>query len=184
VDTSKHVPGTGDRRSLLWLGRICPEKGTHLALRVARQADVPLIVAGPVHPFAYHRDYFQREVQPLLDCQRVYVGPVDLDEKAKLLSSARALLIPSLAAETSSLVAMEAASSGTPVIAFRSGALPEIVRHESTGFIAEDVSGMIEWVKRTDDISPTRCREYALENFSSERMIEDYIRLYGDLLGV
>lgn len=183
IDTSKHVPSGKERTSLLWLGRVCPEKGTHIALQVARELDLPLTVAGPVHPFAFHRDYFQREVQPLLDSNRVYVGPVDLEEKSRLLSSARALLIPSFVAETSSLVAMEAASSGTPVIALRSGALPEVVQDEFTGFIADDVQGMIAAVARLSEISPVRCREYALENFSSERMVDDYLKLYKDLLG-
>ncbi len=113
--------------------------------------------------------------------KRVYVGPVGLEEKARLLSSARALLIPSLAAETSSLVAMEAASSGTPVVAFRSGALPEVVQHELTGFIADDMQSMVEAVTRIDEIQPSNCRDYALENFSSERMVDDYIKLYRHL---
>jgi len=183
IDTSRHLPGDRERTSLLWLGRICPEKGTHIALEVARGADLPLIVAGPVHPFASHRDYFRREVEPLLDNKRVYVGPVDLKEKAKLLSRARALLIPSLAPETSSLVAMEAASSGTPAIAFRSGALPEVVQNGITGFIADDVAGMIEAVAQIGHISPLRCRQHAIENFSSERMVDNYLSLYRDLLG-
>jgi glycosyltransferase involved in cell wall biosynthesis len=183
IDTSKHLPGAGERGSLLWLGRICPEKGTHIAIQVARELHLPLTVAGPVHPFAFHRNYFQTEVQPLLDSKRVYVGPVGLETKTKLLSSARALLVPSLAAETSSLVAMEAASSGTPVVAFRSGALPEVVRDGVTGFLADDLQGMIQAVARLDEISALRCREYAIRNFSSERMVNDYIKLYKDLLG-
>jgi glycosyltransferase involved in cell wall biosynthesis len=184
IDITQHMPADGERTGLLWLGRVCPEKGTHIALEVARRADLPLVVAGPVHPFTFHRDYFRREVEPLLDNKRVYVGPVGLREKAKLLSSARALLIPSLAPETSSLVAMEAASSGTPTIAFRSGALPEVVQDEVTGFIADDVECMVEAVGRIGDISPVRCREYAVDNFSSERMVNDYLGLYRDLLGV
>lgn len=184
IDVTEHMPADGERTGLLWLGRVCPEKGTHIALEVARRADLPLVVAGPVHPFAFHRDYFRREVEPLLDNKRVYVGPVGLGDKAKLLRSARALLIPSLAPETSSLVAMEAASSGTPTVAFRSGALPEVVQDEVTGFIADDLERMVEAVERIGDISPVRCREYAVENFSSERMVDDYVSLYRDLLGV
>jgi glycosyltransferase involved in cell wall biosynthesis len=184
IDITKHLPADGERTSLLWLGRVCPEKGTHIALEVARRADLPIIVAGPVHPFAFHRDYFRRQVEPLLDSKRVYVGPVGLEEKAKLLSSARALLIPSLAPETSSLVAMEAASSGTPTVAFRSGALPEVVQDEVTGFITDDAEHMVQALDRIGDISPVQCREYAVEHFSSERMVNDYVELYRDLLGV
>ncbi|MFL6450326.1 MAG: glycosyltransferase family 4 protein [Bryobacteraceae bacterium] len=182
IDTSAHAPSHRERNSLLWLGRICPEKGTHIALQVARELDLPLTVAGPVHPFAFHRSYFETEVQPLLDSKRIYTGPVNLDQKITLLSRARALLVPSLAAETSSLVAMEAASSGTPVIAFRSGALPEVIQHGLTGFIVEDVQGMIRATARLEAICRSRCREYALENFSYERMVDDYVKLYRDLL--
>lgn len=183
IDTSKHIPGDGERTSLLWLGRICPEKGTHIAIQAARDLDLPLIVAGPVLPFASHRNYFENEVQPLLDSKRVYVGPVDLAAKVELLGNARALLIPSLAPETSSLVAMEAASSGTPVVAFRSGALPEVVQHELTGFIADGLEDMVEAVARIDEICSSQCRQYALQNFSWERMVDNYIKLYGNLLG-
>lgn len=117
---------------LLWLGRVCPEKGTHIALEVAHRLGLRLLVAGRVHPFPSHQKYFDLEVVPLLDSKREYVGPVGLNQKAELLSRARCLLAPSLVAETSSLVAMEAMASGTPVIAFRSGALPETHCSEST----------------------------------------------------
>ena len=99
---------------LLWLGRICPEKGVHVALRVAHDLDLALFVAGPVHAFAAHEVYFEKQVRPLLDDKRRYLGPVGLSRKAELLANARCLLIPSSVAETSSLVAMEAISSGTP----------------------------------------------------------------------
>ena len=108
---------------LLWLGRICPEKGVHIALRVARRLNLSIAIAGPVHPLQAHEEYFAREVEPLLDDKRRYLGAVNREQKAQLLASARCLLIPSLVQETSSLVAMEACSSGTPVIAFASGAL-------------------------------------------------------------
>ncbi len=183
IDTAKHVPTEGERTYLLWLGRVCPEKGTHIALEAARRADLPLIVAGPVHPFASHRDYFRREVEPLLDGKRIYVGPVGLNQKTKLLSSARALLVPSLAPETSSLVAMEAASSGTPTVAFHSGALPEVIQNQVTGFVVDDLEHMVDAIARIGQISPVRCRKYAIEHFSSERMVNDYVKLYRDLLG-
>ncbi|NHV87620.1 glycosyltransferase, partial [Escherichia coli] len=84
---------------------------------------VPLLVAGALYPYPAHVDYFEREVRPLLDATRRFVGPVGFARKRRLLSAARCLLVPSLAAETSSLVAREAAACGTPVVAFPSGAL-------------------------------------------------------------
>ena len=167
---------------LLWLGRICPEKGPDIALRVAHCLDLPLILAGPVHLFEAHLNYFAQQVEPLLDSKRRYVGAVDKNQRASLLSNASCLLIPALAAETSSLVAMEAACSGTPVVAFRSGALPEIVEDQITGFLSSSEEEMAQQVERTKGISPFVCREVAEKRFSSDRMFRDYLSLYYSLV--
>lgn len=167
---------------LFWLGRVCEEKGTDIALRVAHRLGLPLIVAGPVHPFAYHRAYFSKRVEPLMDRKRRYVGAIGMEQKARLLAEARCVLIPSLAAETGSLVGMEAIASGAPVIAFRSGALPEIVEHGITGFIVDSEEQMGCAVSDLGEISSERCRSEAVRRFSVQRMVQDYIRLYERLL--
>ncbi len=167
---------------VLWLGRICPEKGTDIALRVAHRLGLSMVVAGPVHPFPSHRQYFANQVEPLLDDQRRYAGPVNMDDKANLLAHARCLLVPSLASETSSLVAMEAISSGTPVIAFRSGALPEIVEDGRTGFVVDSEEEMGAAVLKTSQISGPVCRKSAEARFSTDRMVAGYIDLYRELL--
>jgi glycosyltransferase involved in cell wall biosynthesis len=182
IDLERYQNGLREKRFLLALTRICPEKGVHIALEVAHRLDVRLIVAGPVHPFRDHEAYFAERVQPLLDEKRRYVGPVNLDEKAALLAGARCVLIPSLVAETSSLVAMEAISSGTPVVAFRSGALPEVVEHGETGFIVDTEDQMIEAVQHTNDILPETCRSKAALRFDARRMLNDYLQLYRSLL--
>ncbi|MBV9502121.1 MAG: glycosyltransferase family 4 protein [Acidobacteriaceae bacterium] len=167
---------------LLWIGRICPEKGAHVALRVARRLNMDLQIAGPVHPFAYHRAYFQSEIEPLLDQSRRYIGPIGPATKWDLLADARCLLIPSSAPETSSLVAMEAIASGTPVVAFRQGALPEIVEHGRTGFIVDSEEEMAEAVGEVKFISPDVCRTTARERFSLRRMVDEYLELYQQIL--
>ena len=181
IETERYRPRPGAKEFLLWLGRICPEKGVHIALEVAHQVELPIVVAGPVHPYREHQEYFSTRVQPLLDGKRTYAGPVGLEQKAELLATARCLLIPSLVAETSSLVAMEAISSGTPVIAFRSGALPEVVTHGMTGFIVDSQEEMREAIARTGDISPEVCRRTAQERFDARRMVGDYLNLYASL---
>lgn len=167
---------------LLWLGRICPEKGTDIALRIAHRLDLPLVVAGPVHPFADHQAYFRERVEPMLDEKRRYLHSIGMEQKVQLLAQARCVLIPSLAAETGSLVAMEAIASGTRVIAFRSGALPEIIEHEVTGFIVDSEDEMAKAISRAGEISPELCRKEALRRFDAGRMIKDYIGLYREIL--
>ena len=162
----------------LMLARVCPEKGLHLALDAARAAEVPMLLAGEVFPYAAHQAYFRNEVLPRLDRRRRYVGPVGFSQKRRLLAAARCLLVPSLVAETSSLVAMEAAACGTPVIAFRNGALPEVVEDGHTGFLVEDVDGMAAAIRRVDAIDPGACRETARRRFSIERMAAAYIERY------
>lgn len=165
-------------RFALTLARVCPEKGLHLALDAARAADTPMLLAGDVFPYPTHQDYFHAEILPRLDRRRRYLGPVGFIRKRRLLAAARCLLVPSLVAETSSLVAMEAAACGTPVIAFGRGALPEVVEDGRTGFLVDGVDGMAEAIRRVDLIDPAACREAARRRFSNERMAAAYLDRY------
>jgi glycosyltransferase involved in cell wall biosynthesis len=166
------------RRFALVLGRICPEKGVHLAIESARQADIALLIAGQVFPYEAHRRYFEEEVRPRLDHRRRFIGPVGFARKRRLLTAAQCLLVPSLAEETSSLVAREAAACGTPVVAFPSGALSETVEDGRTGFLVEDVNGMARAIKLAPSLDSAVCRRVARERFSDVNMTERYLALY------
>lgn len=170
---------------VLWLGRICPEKGTHLAIEAAERAGVRLVVAGSVYPFSSHRRYFDEEVKPRVHASRGRISLVEspaFAHKVELLRHARALLQPTLATETSSLVAMEAMACGTPVIAFRRGAIPEIVVHGETGFVVRNVADMVAAIRDIDHVWPAACRAHVEANFSAERMADDYEGLYAQVI--
>jgi len=170
---------------LLWLGRICEEKAPHLALDIAARANVPITLAGRVYPFSYHQQYFHREIAPRLAQMRnaVFVQAPSSEHKHQLLREAKAVLITSHVDETSSLVAMEAAASGTPVVAFRRGALPEIVEDGATGFLVDGMEAAVEALRRIDQIDPLDCVQRAKVNFSSKRMADNYQRLYVEIMG-
>jgi glycosyltransferase involved in cell wall biosynthesis len=166
----------------LALGRICPEKGFHLALDAAARVGAPLLLAGEVFAYPAHQAYFRAEIAPRLDGARRFLGPVAGARKRRLLAAARCLLVPSLVPETSSLAAREALASGTPVVAFPAGALPEIVEHGRTGWLVRDVEEMAEAIHAAGDLDPVVCRRAAEERCSAERMIAAYLATYRRVL--
>jgi len=179
VETGRFASSTIKRSDFaLALGRICPEKGFHVAVEAAKRARAKLILAGEIFPYAAHREYYRAEIAPRLNGWRRFVGPVGFARKRWLLNQARCLLVPSLVAETSSLVSMEALACGTPVIAFPSGALAEIVEHGRTGFLVRDEAEMAEAIKAVGGLRAEDCRQAARERFSADRMVGAYFDAY------
>ncbi|MBV9008009.1 MAG: glycosyltransferase family 4 protein [Verrucomicrobia bacterium] len=170
------------RRFAIALGRICPEKGLHFALDAARVARIPLVLGGEVFPARLHCEYFNEQIAPRLTRTRRFVGPLRGARKIRLLASAQCLLVPSLAPETSSLVAMEALACGTPVVAFKSGALNEIVEHGRTGFLVEDVREMSDAISAAASLDLHLCRAAAEQRFCAKRMAAEYLELYHQLI--
>lgn len=165
------------------LGRICPEKNQHEALEAGSLAGLRVLLGGQVFPYQEHRTYFQERILPRLGGQGAgikheFLGPLAPVRKWQLLAEAKCLLHPTLAPETSSLVAMEAMAAGTPVVAYPSGALPEIIDDGFTGFLVDNVEDMAEAIDHIQELKPEDCRAVARERFSRERMIQEYFLLY------
>ncbi len=181
IDVKRFPLGRRRADYVMWLGRICPEKAPHLAIDAAKKAGVPIIVAGQVYPFAWHQQYWEREVKPRIDHDKVrFVELPSFDEKVKLLSEARALLVTSQVEETTSLVALEAMACGTPVIAFSVGALKEVVTKD-TGILVNSVDEMSRACNALDGIRALNCRQWVEEQYSVRVMGESYEELIHDL---
>ena len=166
---------------LLCLGRLSPEKGTHLAIQVAKRLGKRLIIAGKVD--RVDADYFRSQVEPDIDGSLIqFYGETDEALKRQLYARARCLLVPICWDEPFGLVMPEAMACGTPVVAFARGAAPEIVVDGETGFLVEDVDSMAEAVTRLDSIDPSRCRQHVERHFDVPVMVAAYLRLYEAIL--
>lgn len=181
VDTRRWHPGGERHSAALVLGRLCPEKGVHLAIAAAAAAHVPLTIAGAVYPYETHLTYFREQIAPRLCGDTRFIGPVAGERKRSLLAGARCVIVASTVPETSSLVAMEALATGTPVVAFRTPALVELVEHGTTGFLVSDVAGMTEALRRVDAIDREACRQAAVARCDIDRMTSSYLAVYDAL---
>lgn len=180
----EELPARVSRREFaLCLGRICPEKNQHQALEAGSIAGLPVLLGGRVFPYAEHERYWRDAVAPLLARgPHRFLGPVGFARKRRLLNATRCLLSTSLAPETSSLVAMEALACGTPVIAFPSGALPEIVEHGVTGFLVDNPREMALAIRAAVTLDPEACHDAARRRFSATAMVARYLNLYARLM--
>jgi glycosyltransferase involved in cell wall biosynthesis len=168
---------------LAFLGRLTPTKGAHVAIRVARESGLRLVIGGNIGSAQGDSEYFQREVRPHLDDDRIkWLGEVDDAAKGPLLGGALALLCPVLWDEPFGIVAAEALACGTPVIAFEKGELPYIVRHGITGFLCRSEEEMVHAVRKSAGLSRSTCRLEAEQRFSARAMTDQFEELYNWLL--
>jgi glycosyltransferase involved in cell wall biosynthesis len=145
-------------------------------------ARTPLVIAGQVFPYEAHQRYFTTEIQPRLGPTARFVGNLNFARKRRFLTAARCLLMPSLIAETSSLVAMEAIACGTPVVAYSAGALPDIIDPGVTGFMVSDPREMADAIYAAGSIDRGGCRAVARKRFAEDHMIEAYFGCYQELM--
>jgi glycosyltransferase involved in cell wall biosynthesis len=159
---------------LIFLGRIHPDKGVHLAIEVARLSGLPLLIAGIVQD----RTYFREQVEPHLDGTIRYIGPVDVAGKNELFARARALLHLNTIPERFGLVLAEANAAGVPVIAMDLGSCREVIEAGQTGFLVNNVHEAVAALERISEIDRTLCRRRVEQRFSIETMVAAYERVY------
>jgi glycosyltransferase involved in cell wall biosynthesis len=174
-------PHKGDY--LLFLGRFSPDKGAHRAVAVAMELGLPLKMAGKNRE-PKERQYFAELVEPHLGHGGIeYLGEVTHGEKVELLQDARATLFPIEWEEPFGLVMVESMACGTPVIATRHGAVPEVIEHGVSGIIVDNYRQMAAALDEADELDPNECRRYVEERFAPERMVGDYERAYREAIG-
>jgi glycosyltransferase involved in cell wall biosynthesis len=166
---------------LLFLGRMSPDKGCHRAVEVAREAGLPLKIAGKMRE-PLEREYFEAYVAPHLGDGIEYLGETSHGKKVALLQGARATLFPIEWEEPFGLVMIESMACGTPVIATRWGAVPEVIEEGRSGVIVDDYRQMAAAVADADRLEPLECRRSVEERFSAERMVRDYEVTYAAIL--
>lgn len=165
---------------LLFVGRLSMEKGAHIAIRVAQELDMPLVLAAKLD--AVDMPYFNEYIAPRLSERIRWIGEVDEEERNSLMAAARCMLHPITWREPFGLVLIEAMACGCPVVAFGRGSIPEVVKEGVGGFVVEDTGDMIAAVEGIERIDRAACRAYALSTFNERRMTDGYEALYRAIL--
>ncbi|RZK80087.1 MAG: glycosyltransferase family 4 protein [Pedobacter sp.] len=163
---------------LLFFGRIHPDKGTAEAIQIAIAAKRKLIIAGIIQD----EGYFNDKVKPFLNADIEFIGSAGPEKRNELLQNAAALLHPIGFEEPFGLSVAESMLCGTPVIAYNKGSMPELINDKVTGFLVTNVQEAVSAVESLGKIDRATCRKWAIEKFSKEKMVEDYISLYHQIL--
>jgi glycosyltransferase involved in cell wall biosynthesis len=175
IDLALYPQRASRGEDLIFIGRIHPDKGVHLAIETARRSGRRLLIAGIVQDASYFRD----QVQPLLDNQQIcFVGAVDVKQKNGLFAGAFALLHLNTIPERFGLVLAEANAAGVPVIAMDLGSCREVIEQDVTGFLVSDVAAAVRALEGVPGIEDKACRKRVQERFSIATMVEAYERVY------
>lgn len=179
IDPKDFILSSEKEDYLLYFGRIHPDKGAHAAISIARQAGYPVKIAGLIQD----ENYFNAQIRPHIDGNKVeYLGNIGPDVRNELLGGARALLHPIFFEEPFGLSIIEAMMCGTPVIAFARGSMPELIVDGVSGYLVNNIAEAVSAVEKLTSIDAHACRQHACDNFSRERMIDEYIDAYKTVL--
>lgn len=176
--STPHAPAG---RYLVFLGAINESKGTREAIEAALLSDEQIVIAGTMFE---SEEYFRNRIEPLVDDNQVkYIGPVNLEQKQRLLADAKATLMPIQWDDPFPTVAIESLASGTPIIGWNRSSMGEIVEHGKSGFLVSSIEEMAARIKDLDNIEHEECRDRAELLFDSKQMAKNYVALYRRLLG-
>jgi glycosyltransferase involved in cell wall biosynthesis len=164
---------------LLYFGRIHHDKGTAEAIAIAKKSKRKLLIAGIIQDEGYYKD----KIEPELNDQIIYVGHAGPDKRNELLGKATALLHPINFNEPFGMSVAEAMLCGTPVIAFNKGSMPELIEDKKTGFLVNTIDEAVDAVNQLGSINRKDCYDWASSQFSRDKMVDDYYRLYQQILG-
>ena len=181
LSTYKFHEKPQDPPYLAFLGRISPEKGTHVAIEIAKRSGWRLKMAGKVD--VVDVKYFEEEIKPLIDGKQIeYLGEADHTQKNELIGGAVATLFPITWREPFGLVMVESMAAGTPVIAMELGSTSEVIAHGKTGFLCHNVDEFVEAIDKVGQLNRHTCREHVMNHFSVQRMTDGYEAVYQQLL--
>lgn len=181
VNNWPFVNSSGDY--LAFLGYITPDKGVSQAIQAVLPTKEKLIIAGPIlEDDKESQTYFQEEVQPFLSERIKFIGPLNHEEKIKFLSNAKATLMPIQWDEPFGMVAIESLACGTPVIAWNRAAMPEIIEDGVSGYLVNSVEEMTQKIGQINKLDRKNCRKRVEENFTVQKMAENYVNLYNQII--
>ncbi len=181
IDLENFTFRASPQEYLLFFGRIHHDKGAGEAIEIAARAGIKLLMAGIIQDEAYYRT----QVAPYVDQDRVqYLGVAGPELRDKLLGNALALLHPINFNEPFGLSVIEAGACGTPVVAFNRGSMPEIIQNGVNGFLVADIDSAVNAVSKIRDISRRECREIVAKYFTRERMVENYLKIYRQIIAI
>lgn len=180
IDTSQYRFNPSPEDHFIWIARVCQIKGPKEAIEIAKKAGVKLLLAGQIQP--PHQEFFEKEIKPELNSQIQYLGELSQEKLSDFYGKARASLYPINWEEPFGLVMAESMACGTPVIVFDRGVAREVVEDGKTGFIVNTVDEGVRALKKIDQIKRRDCRKRVEENFSKERMVNDYEKVYYEII--
>lgn len=180
IDTKPFKFNPKPKNHLIWIARVHKEKGIENAIQIAKKTKSKLLLAGQIQP--QMKGYFEKRIKPLLSSKIKFLGEIAEEQLPAFYGQAKACLYPIEWEEPFGLIMAESMATGTPVIAFRRGSVPEVIEDKKTGFVVETIPQAIKALGSIDQIKRIDCRKRVEENFSVQKMVSEYEKVYYEIV--